>query len=164
MKLTNFFPILILMFLFTSCSPTGLSNTSKIEITSPYLTSVLAVDAKSTPQSETSGMPSMDGGNGAAFMVIKNTGGVADRLLKAQSEIAKSVEIHQTRMKNNMMEMQPVEAVDIPANATVELKPGDYHIMFIGLDQGLKVGDKIKITLAFEKAGSIIVDAEVRKP
>ena len=62
-----------------------------------------------------------------------------------------------------MMGMQPIARLEIPAGGSVELKPGSYHIMLIGLKQDLKVGDSIEITLKFEKAGEIKVTAAVRE-
>jgi copper(I)-binding protein len=62
-----------------------------------------------------------------------------------------------------MMGMRPIERLEIPAGGTVELKPGGYHIMLIQLVQELKVGDKIEITLTFEKAGDVTITAEVRE-
>jgi periplasmic copper chaperone A len=62
-----------------------------------------------------------------------------------------------------MLGMRPVDRVEIPAGGKLELKPGSYHIMLIGLNQELKVGDKIEITLKLEKAGDVKVTAEVRK-
>ena len=59
--------------------------------------------------------------------------------------------------------MQPVARLEIPAGGSVELKPGSYHIMLIGLKQDLKAGDTIEITLTFEKAGEVKVTAEVRE-
>ena len=164
MKRTMILGMSILVFLLAACSPAASSSTPKIEIVSPYVSAVMAMDMGATPTSDSMGMSSMGGGNGAAYMIIKNTGGAPDRLLKAQSDVANSVELHQTVMKNNVMEMQPVEAIDIPANSQFELKPGEYHIMLIGLKKDMTVGEKVKITLVFEKAGSISVDAEVRKP
>jgi copper(I)-binding protein len=61
-----------------------------------------------------------------------------------------------------MMGMRPVARVEIPAGGTLELKPGSYHIMLIGLSKDLVVGEKIEITLKFEKAGEVKVTAEVR--
>jgi hypothetical protein len=67
-------------------------------------------------------------------------------------------------MKDNVMSMSPVEAIEVPANGQVELKPGGYHVMLVGLKQDLKVGDIVKLTLVFEKAGRIDVEAEVKNP
>ncbi|MFN7037591.1 MAG: copper chaperone PCu(A)C, partial [Bellilinea sp.] len=87
-----------------------------------------------------------------------------DRLLAAKTDVAKTVEIHQTRMENDIMMMQKVEVIEIPANGKVELKPGGYHIMLINLQQDLKAGEKIPFTLVFEKQGEINLEAEVRAP
>jgi periplasmic copper chaperone A len=129
---------------------------------------------------------------GAAYMVIENSGSAADALTGAASPAAKTVEVHETVAMESaapsdgmgspapsdamgspmpsasggsggMMGMQPIARLEIPAGGTVELKPGSYHIMMIGLNQELKVGDKIEITLTFEKAGDVKVTAEVRE-
>jgi hypothetical protein len=120
---------------------------------------------------------------GAAYMVIENSGSEADALTGAASPAAKTVEVHETVAMESaapsdamgspmpsasgetggMMGMQPIARLEIPAGGSVELKPGSYHIMLIGLNQELKVGDKIEITLTFEKAGDVKVTAEVRE-
>jgi len=61
-----------------------------------------------------------------------------------------------------MMGMRPIPRLDIPAGGSVEFKPGSYHIMLIELVAPLKAGDKIDITLMFEKAGEVKVAAEVK--
>ena len=66
-------------------------------------------------------------------------------------------------MGEGMMGMRPIARLEIPAGGTVELMPGGYHIMLIDLNQELKVGDKIEVTLKFEKAGDVKVTAEVRE-
>jgi copper(I)-binding protein len=61
--------------------------------------------------------------------------------------------------------MRQVEGgIDIPANGQVELKPGGFHVMLIGLTRDLNVGDSVQLTLTFEKAGQIPVTAQVRQP
>ncbi len=61
-----------------------------------------------------------------------------------------------------MMGMRKIDKLEIPAGGKVELKPGGYHILLIELTRELKVGDKVEITLTFEKAGDVKVTAEVR--
>ena len=110
---------------------------------------------------------------GAAYMKIENTGSAADALIGASSPAATTVEVHETVAMGSpapdasgdggMMGMQPVKRLEIPAGGTVELKPGSYHIMLIGLKQDLKVGDSIEITLKFEKVGEVKVTAAVRE-
>ena len=128
----------------------------------------------------------MVAGAGALYMVIENTGSTADALTGGTTDIATTVEVHETYavesmpaesqamggmespaasdggMGGSVMAMRQIERLDVPAGGTVELKPGGYHIMLIGLTRELVVGEKIDITLAFEKAGDLKVTAEVR--
>lgn len=107
---------------------------------------------------------SMGGKTSAIYMVIVNQTNQEDRLIAAKASAAETVEIHETRMENDIMKMQKVDGVAIPANGKVELKPGGYHIMLINLKQDLKAGEKIPFTLIFEKNGEINLEAEVRMP
>ncbi len=59
--------------------------------------------------------------------------------------------------------MKKIDAIDIPAGKSVQLKPGGYHIMLIGLKKPLKVGDKVELNLKFGKAGTINVRSEVKE-
>jgi len=101
-------------------------------------------------------------GNSAAYMLIRNGGTAADRLVKAESDVAAAVELHEMKMEGGMMKMAPVEGIAIPAAGQVELKPGGLHIMLIGLKRELKAGESVKLTLHFEKAGAREVTAQVR--
>lgn len=105
------------------------------------------------------------GANGGAFMVIQNGGAEADRLLSATSDVAETVEVHETKMENDVMTMREVEGgLEIPARGSVKLAPGGYHVMLINLKQQLKPGDTVTLTLNFEKAGAVTVQAEVKAP
>ncbi|MCB0984900.1 MAG: copper chaperone PCu(A)C, partial [Ilumatobacter sp.] len=64
-------------------------------------------------------------------------------------------------MPSGEMTMQQVEFIELPAGTAVELKPGGYHVMIIGLVNPLEVGQTIQITLVFEKAGEITIDVPV---
>lgn len=104
--------------------------------------------------------------NGAAYMVIENKGGAEDALIGADADVSDVVEIHEMLIdENNVMHMKPVEGqrLVIPAKGKVELKPGGYHIMFIGLKEPLKEGQVIDLTLKFEKSGEMKVQAPVKK-
>ena len=100
---------------------------------------------------------------GAAYMVLQNNGAADDKLLSIESDVAKTIELHETQESGGMMAMSPVPNIEVPANAKTELKPGGFHVMLIGLNRELKVGDKVQLTLNFEKAGKIPVTAEVRE-
>ena len=94
--------------------------------------------------------------NLAAFMLIKNTSNSADRLLSVVSDFAEA-SIHETTMDGDVMKMEEVAGVDIPAGQSVELKSGSYHIMLVNPTKSLKVGNTVTLTLEFEKAGPIVV-------
>ena len=110
---------------------------------------------------------------GAAYMTIQNNGTATDALVGASSPAATTVEVHETVVMGSpapgasgdggMMGMQPVERLEIPAGGSVQLKPGSYHIMLIGLKQDLKAGDTIEITLTFEKAGELPLSVPVKE-
>ncbi len=105
------------------------------------------------------------GGNSATYLVIRNTGTAADRLVKVDSDVAKAIELHTTEMQGNTMSMRPVAGgIEVPAGGQVELKPGGYHVMLIGLNRELKPNDRVTFKLQFEKAGAVDVQATVKQP
>lgn len=105
------------------------------------------------------------GANSAAYMVIANSGKEPDHLVGGKADVAKAIEIHEIIMEGDMMRMQPVQGgIEVPAGGQVELKPGGYHVMLIGLTRDLNAGDKFPLTLQFEKGGEVTVEAEVRQP
>lgn len=96
------------------------------------------------------------------FMKLTNTGKQTDRLIGGSLTGAGQFEVHETSLQDNVMRMRRLEkGLEIPAGASVELKPGSYHVMFIGLQSGLKEGERVKGTLVFEKAGTIEVDFKI---
>ena len=151
-KALRFLPLLLVIVLAACQSQTG-TKIGDIEIVSPWARAATSM----------AGMEG-GGGNGGAFMLLKNSGTTPDKLIRAASEVAETVEIHQTVMEGDVMRMSPVEFIEIPAGGEVELKPGSYHVMLIGLKQDLKAGDTINITLTFENAGETTVKVEVRAP
>lgn len=90
------------------------------------------------------------------FLKITNTGTQADRLVGGTLVAAGKVEIHEMSMKDGVMKMGPLEkGLEIKPGATVEMKPGGYHVMFMDLKSQIKQGDTIDGTLLFERAGTI---------
>ena len=97
------------------------------------------------------------------FLTITNKGTTPDRLIAVRGAAADKVEIHEMKMDGNVMRMRELEkGLEIPPGATVELKPGSFHIMFMGLKAPFTKDAKVPITLVFEKAGSIDVDLVVQ--
>ena len=98
---------------------------------------------------------------GAAYLEIITAAGVTDTLVSAASPVAGRVEIHSHIMDGDIMKMRRVEAVALEAGASVVLGPHGVHVMLLDLKGPLKEGDLVKLTLTFEKAGPIEVEASV---
>ncbi len=101
--------------------------------------------------------------NSAAFMTLKNKSSSGHAVVRAESGVSKVVELHTVKKEGGMMKMMPVEKIGVAANANTVLKPGGLHVMFLGLQQPLKVGDQVEFKLVFEDGSSTIVTAPVKK-
>jgi hypothetical protein len=96
------------------------------------------------------------------YFSVTNNGSSPDRLLSISTEIADKAELHEMGVKDGVMTMRPVSGgLEIPAGGKIALKPGGYHLMFIGLKRQPKQGEKFPATLTFEKAGSVTVEFAV---
>ena len=98
---------------------------------------------------------------GGAFLEMKAAKGHSDRLVSASSPVAGSVEIHNHIMEGGVVRMRRVDGIALGAGKSVVLAPGGYHVMLMDLKQPLKEGDLLRLTLVFEKAGPIEVEATV---
>lgn len=100
---------------------------------------------------------------GAAFMMIHNDGGDADRLVSASSDAAVRVELHtHEEDANGVMKMIHVEeGFELPADGDIMMKRGGKHVMLMGLTDSLEHGETISITLTFETAGDVVVEVPV---
>ena len=102
--------------------------------------------------------------SGGAFMVISSERNAM--LIGAETPAARQVEIHEMKSEGGVMKMRPVSKLELPAGKSVELKPGGYHLMLIGLKKPLQAGDKLPITLKLKREDQTIsrieVSAEVR--
>ena len=97
---------------------------------------------------------------GGGFMTLVN-GGATDRLVAVSAGVSTSVELHSMTMNGDVMHMRQVDAIELPAGKTVELAPGGYHIMFVGLKAPLKAGASFPMTLTFAKAGAVTVQMQI---
>ena len=100
---------------------------------------------------------------GAVYFSVINQGDKPDHLLEISTPAATDAMIHESKDENGVMKMNMVDALEIPAGATVELKPGHMHLMLTGLKKPLVTGDHIKLNLQFEKAGLMSIDVLVGK-
>jgi len=98
----------------------------------------------------------------AGYLKITNNGQQPDRLTGGTLAIASDAEVHEMSMTNGIAKMRKVQqGLEIKPGQAVELKPGGYHMMFMGLHGALKDKETIKGTLVFEKAGTVEVEYKV---
>jgi len=99
---------------------------------------------------------------GGGYMTITNKGAHPDRLVAVKSPAAGMVQVHEMKMEGNVMRMRELDGgLAIPPGATVALAPGGLHLMMMGLKAPLKQGERVPVTLVFEKAGTIDVELAV---
>jgi copper(I)-binding protein len=97
-----------------------------------------------------------------AYMTIRNKGTEPDRFMGGSSDVATHVEVHKMEMEGGVAKMRPVEGgLEIKPGNSVELKPGSFHVMLVGLKRPLEQGQKVKATLEFQKAGKVDVEFDV---
>lgn len=102
-------------------------------------------------------------GSGAVFMTIENNSEKDDALLSASSENTEISMIHKTVRENNIAKMQHVTGgIKIPNNEKVNLKPGGYHIMLMGLNNKPALNDRIHLNLSFENHEDITINPIVK--
>jgi periplasmic copper chaperone A len=99
---------------------------------------------------------------GAGYVTITNTGDTPDRLVSVKTPVADMSQIHQMKVVDGVMTMRPVEGgLEIPGHGSVTLAPGGFHLMFMGLKQGIMEGSELPVTLTFERNGPVEIDLKV---
>ena len=97
------------------------------------------------------------------YLTIENKGSAPDRLVGGTGDVAGRVEIHEMAMNNGVMTMRPLDkGLTIEPGKTVKLAPGGYHVMLMDLKNPLKQGEKVPLTLEFEKAGKVTLSLDVQ--
>lgn len=98
----------------------------------------------------------------AAYLVVHNSG-EADALVKASTPLTSTVQLHEviTEGSTSMMQEKP-GGFPVPANGMLELKPGGFHIMMMDLKAPIAIGETVSLTLTFEKAGEVTIEAPVK--
>lgn len=100
---------------------------------------------------------------GGVFLEIDNEGKTDDVLIGGETPVAEKVEIHHHINDNGVMRMRELEGgLPLLKGTEVELKPGSYHIMLMGLKEPLVAGKKFPLTLKFKKAPKQTVTVEVK--
>lgn len=99
--------------------------------------------------------------NSAAYMVLRNPGAEADRLVGATTSVARAVELHHSTLEDGVMRMREVETIEVPERGETRLDPGGFHLMLIGVSEPLEEGGEVTLHLHFERAGEIQINAPI---
>jgi len=99
----------------------------------------------------------------AGYLTIENKGSTPDRLIGGSADVADKVQVHEMTMNKGVMTMRPLDqGLTIEPGKIVKLAPGGYHLMILDLKSPLKRGDKVPVTLDFEKAGKVKLSLDVQ--
>lgn len=97
------------------------------------------------------------------YLTIENKGSAPDRLIGGSAEIAGKLSVHEMAIDNGVMKMRALDkGLAIEPGKTVKLAPGGFHLMLEELKGPLKQGDKVPVTLEFEKAGKVQLSLDVQ--
>ena len=97
----------------------------------------------------------------AGYLEVRNTGKEADRIIGASTPAAARVELHTTALEGGVMKMREVKTFEVPAKKRLELKSGGSHLMLVGLRKPFVKGQRIPLTLHFERGGDLHVELVV---
>jgi copper(I)-binding protein len=100
---------------------------------------------------------------GAAYFVIQNSGTDADTLVSLSTPVADKAELHTHVMNGEVMKMQKVESVEVPAGGDAIFAPGGNHVMLFGLKKPLVAGESFPLTLVFQNAGAVDVEVKIEQ-
>lgn len=100
----------------------------------------------------------------AGYMKINNISSSDLILQAAKSPDYNAIEFHRSVEKDGMWRMIRHPELAIEAKSSLELKPGDYHLMLFSPKRQLKDGDQVDINLAFNDGTDIDIIVPVVKP
>lgn len=106
-----------------------------------------------------------DGFISSGYMTIENKGNTPDALMSVSSAAAAMVEVHESKDMNGMMSMEPLpNGLEIPANGSVTLTPGSYHLMIMqAKKESFTPGKMVKLLFKFKSGSELALDVPVRE-
>ena len=131
---------IMLTFLLSACGAVGDGD---IEIHDPWV------------------RPTAQGENAAVYFRLHNHSQSADELIGASSSVSDNVEIHESKVENDVMQMNMISSIPLDVDEEVIFAPGTYHIMLVDIKQEFKAGYHISLTLHFKNHEDIPVNVSV---
>lgn len=97
--------------------------------------------------------------NASFYAFLHNSGETPDKLIAVKVEKFEKAAIHGDS-KNLELETPIV----IPPKSKVTAEPGGVYVALLGAKKHLEVGWGLEMTLVFEKAGEVVIDAAIDAP
>ena len=102
---------------------------------------------------------------GAGYLTIVNGTDAPDRLVAVRASFARGAMLHDTATENGVMRMTPLaDGLSVGAAETVRLEPGGPHLMFTDVFAPPRTGERVSVTLVFERAGAIAAELQTVPP
>jgi len=105
--------------------------------------------------------PTAQGETAAVYLTIHNHSASDDELVGATATVADAVEIHESKMENDIMQMRMVTSVPIAADEEIVFMPGSFHIMLVNIKEELVLGEHIGLILHFKNHDDIVVEVHI---
>ncbi len=93
----------------------------------------------------------------AGYLKFTNTSSTEISIKELKSNAFEKIEMHSSFTEDGISSMKKLNALEIPANSTLNLKPGGYHLMLNSPNKMIKESDLIELMIYFEVEGSIMI-------
>jgi periplasmic copper chaperone A len=102
--------------------------------------------------------------NGAAYISLMNHSDKTVRLMSISSDttISHQIEIHTHLQEDGMMKMRRLNNLSLPPHSQMTMQPGGHHLMLMKLQQPLKTGGTLPLTLRFDHHKPIQINASIQ--
>ena len=100
----------------------------------------------------------------AAYLTLRNPAAESVRVVSARADFARTLEIHESRQVDGMWRMRRLDGLEVPAGGSVSLEPGGAHLMIFGINQAIRPGDRLGVTLELESGETLPVTIAVESP
>lgn len=103
------------------------------------------------------------GASSPVYMTLTNAGTEPDRLIAVEAKAAGRVEIQKAKKGGGATSYEPISAVDVGAKKTVAMQPGGMRVLLADLKEPLRHEYTVPLTLVFERAGRVEIQAVIQK-
>lgn len=106
--------------------------------------------------------PSPEVAASAAFYVsLDNNADTGDAIVGATSGRCGSIEVHETVVDEDVMEMQQVDELVLPPGETVVMEPGGFHLMCMMVSESLAEGEIVDVDITLRSGSTMTVSVDV---